>query len=404
MNDDSYKRANASAGSPYPMVAIASVFRERSEKADAADVAPLSVGKLGVTEQLESVATSADTSSRKLVRKGDLVINSRSDRRGAAGLAPRDGTVSMVYTVLKPNPDFLDPWFAHHLLRSSGFSDEFFRWGTGIVDDLWSTNSTRMGRIRIPLPPLDHQRRIADYLDCEIAEMDAMNADLDKLIETLSGRRLAEMIDALTSSQRTPVALMAEVQLGKMLRTSPSSSADMERPYMRAAHVQPLGVLDLTVEPNTMWFTPAEAVSLDLRRGDVVVVEGGVGGYGRAAFVHEDIPGWGFQNSIVRLRAEHEITGKYLAYALVAARGNGEIAVACESATMPHFTAEKVSRFRVPFHTIDEQHRIVAQLQEATSRINAMIGDAERLKTLLAERRSTLITEIVTGRKEVPAA
>lgn len=51
----------------------------------------------------------------------------------------------------------------------------------------------------------------------------------------------------------------------------------------------------------------------------------------------------------------------------------------------------------------DEQCRIVAELDEQTARIDDMIADAERLKGLLAERCSTLITDVVTGKKEVPA-
>lgn len=170
----------------FVMAPVGSVVVERNEKVREADYPPLSVGKLGVTPQLAGVAKSQTEGDRKLVRKGDLVINSRSDRRGASGLARQDGSVSVVYSVMTPKLDLLLPEYGHHLFRSIAFQDEFFRWGTGIVDDLWSTNFTRMSRIRVPLPPLATQRELAAKLD----EVDAMVAKLDELAEALRARAI----------------------------------------------------------------------------------------------------------------------------------------------------------------------------------------------------------------------
>ena len=47
------------------------------------DYQPLSVTMGGVVPQLSSAVKAAEDSDRKLVRAGDFVINSRSDRRGA---------------------------------------------------------------------------------------------------------------------------------------------------------------------------------------------------------------------------------------------------------------------------------------------------------------------------------
>ena len=44
-----------------------------------------------------------------------------------------------------------------------------------------------------------------------------------------------------------------------------------------------------------------------------------------------------------------------------------------------------------------------AELDAQAARIDDILADANRLKALRAERRSTLITDVVTGTKEVPA-
>lgn len=55
----------------------------------------------------------------------------------------------------------------------------------------------------------------------------------------------------------------------------------------------------------------------------------------------------------------------------------------------------------VPLPPFDEQIRIANELDEATARIDAMLAKVADLKSLLLERRAALITDVVTGRKEV---
>lgn len=196
----------------------------------------------------------------------------------------------------------------------------------------------------------------------------------------------------------TAIGLLADVTLGKMLQTAPKSDDDTLRPYLRAAHVQPDGVLDLSVEPHEMWFSAAEVEQLDLRAGDVVVVEGGVGGYGRAAYIPRDLPRMGFQNSIIRLRANTPADGRYLTHALVSARNNRQIEMACLNAAMPHFPAEKVARFRVPFHEPDDRRRIADYLDRETSEIDAMLDRMDELVASLRERKADVIQRATINR------
>ena len=152
---------------------LGSHFDERSETVSDEDFPPLSVTKNGVVPQMVNVAKTDNGANRKLVRVGDFAINSRSDRKGSAGLSALDGSTSVVYTVLTPRSS-IDGRFVHHLLRSHAFQEEFYRWGNGIVADLWSTRYSAMKRIPLAVPPLEEQRAIADYLDRETARIDAL--------------------------------------------------------------------------------------------------------------------------------------------------------------------------------------------------------------------------------------
>ena len=283
-----------------------------------------------------------------------------------------------------------------------------YYWATTIPFGLYSTDtalpsmtSSVLGRIKAPLVPYVQQCAIADYLDRETAEIDAMLAMLEELTETLRLRRVQAIQSSVRSSRSVGIGLMLDVKLGKMLQTKPKSPTDSLQPYLRAAHIQPGGRLDLDIDTKEMYFSERETEALSLRAGDAVIVEGGAG-FGRAAYLTEDMPGWGFQNSIIRLRGASSDT-RYAVYALQAALESGEIAIACNAATFAHFTAEKVEGFRIPYHGTDEHQRIADHLDEVTGRIDAMLATIDELKALLVERRAALLTDVVTGRKKVPA-
>lgn len=149
---------------------LGSNFIERREKVSDKDFEPLSVTKNGVVPQLDSAAKSNDGDNRKLVRKGDFVINSRSDRKGSSGLSKLDGSVSLINIVLKPidiNSDF-----SHILLKSNGFIEEFYRNGHGIVADLWTTRFWDMKSIMLAIPPKDEQLQIVEHIENQTTKID----------------------------------------------------------------------------------------------------------------------------------------------------------------------------------------------------------------------------------------
>ncbi|MFE3675141.1 restriction endonuclease subunit S [Streptomyces griseus] len=193
-----------------------------------------------------------------------------------------------------------------------------------------------------------------------------------------------------------PVKRLASVTLGKMVQPEPKSPSDIFAPYLRAAHVQPQGkILNLPEQP--MWFHPSELRALDLRRGDVVIVEGGAG-YGRSAMIHEDLPKWGFQNSIIRLRPlVGRADGRFLDYALQDALTHGRVDLVASTATIPHFTADKVSKFEIPAPDLVDQYAAADFLDRETAQIDALVSKQEEFIEFLRERRRAAIEVAVSG-------
>lgn len=148
----------------WEMKKINELFIERREKCSDTEYKPLSVTKFGVLPQLVTAVKSKDGDNRKKVCKGDFVINSRSDRRGSSGFSPIDGSVSLINIVLCPRPRENTSLYYHYLLRSHTFIEEFYRNGRGIVADLWTTRFSEMKNIYVPVPPIEEQQHILEFL------------------------------------------------------------------------------------------------------------------------------------------------------------------------------------------------------------------------------------------------
>ena len=177
---------------------ISKLFSQRNTKVSDFDFPPLSVTKQGIVPQLESAAKSDDHTNRKLVKKDDFVINSRSDRKMSSGVSEFDGSVSLINLVMIPEPEKLSVSFVKYLLKNYGFAEEFYRWGTGIVDDLWSTNWERGKKIQLPIPPISEQQQIAKFLDEKTALIDDIITDTKQTIEELKSYKKSLITEIVT--------------------------------------------------------------------------------------------------------------------------------------------------------------------------------------------------------------
>lgn len=387
---------------PFPLMEVGTLFRNVSEKVDPHLYEPLSVGQLGVTPQLEGVAQQQGAGEKKLVRPGQIAMNSRSDRRGASGLSEYEGVVSVVYTVLQPDLDYVYPRFAHHLFRSLDFQNEYYRWGTGIVDDLWSTKFERLAQIRIPLPNLETQRRIADYLDKEISEMEALIKEFEGLVNSL-GIRKRLLSDSIFDEKVPRIALkfLADFIPGFAF---PSTSFTDDSNYtflFRGVNLKP-GIIDST---DSLYFDGLIEVPerYILQEGDVVLgmdrpfIKSGV----RVATIPQEFEGSYLVQRVLKVKGRKEAYNRLFAYILSSSRFIDHITPDFTGISVPHLSAEQVGSFSVPLLSESEAQRVVERLDSDLKYTNSLIEESTRLIENLKARKTALITEVVTGRKEV---
>ena len=180
---------------------IGSLYTQRNEKVSDKDYQPLSVTMQGILPQLATAAKTDDGDNRKLVRVGDFAINSRSDRRGSCGISPLDGSVSLINIILTPRTA-MHPGYYNWLFHTTLFADEFYKWGHGIVADLWTTRWQEMKSITVPVPEYAEQECIAAFLDAECSKIDAVLEKTRASIEEYKKLKQAVITQAVTKGIR----------------------------------------------------------------------------------------------------------------------------------------------------------------------------------------------------------
>lgn len=341
-----------------------------------------------------------DLASYQLVEPGDLVLNKMKTWQGSLGISGYRGIVSPAYFVYKSRNSESSE-FLHYALRSRYYVTQYASFSKGVRPSQWDLQPEYLSMMRVLMPPLSTQKSIVKYLAQEIGEIDAMLARLDVLTEALRSRR-ASVVERETVAQPgklTRLKFCADVSLGKTFQGVRKSDCETLLNYVRAASIQPNG---LELDDQRMWMTQEEQRKYDLRKGDVLIVEGGAG-FGRSVHLTRDMPGWGFQNHVIRVRPDQCHDGRFLNYCVKGHYSSGLIDVLVDGATLPGLSSDKAKNLPIPDMSLEEQQRIADHLDEVTGRIDAMLAKIDELRALLIERRAALITDVVTGRKKIPS-
>ncbi len=192
----------------WEFIKIGSIFRCRNEKVNDTDYPPLSVTRNGIVPQMENIAKTDANDNRKMVKVNDFVINSRSDRKQSCGVSDLDGSVSLINTVLyTENTDVILPEYTNLLMKNYGFAEEFYRWGHGIVADLWTTRWQEMKSIVLPLPNTQQQEEIVRFVQKKVCGIDNLIAHEQATIEELKAYKQSVITEAVTKGLDKSVSM-----------------------------------------------------------------------------------------------------------------------------------------------------------------------------------------------------
>lgn len=238
-------------------------------------------------------------------------------------------------------------------------------------------------RIRVPLPPLPEQRRIAAILDEAEAVRGARRASGTLLQAARDGLYPCMFGSIQAARTRFPTVTLAEVStssLGRMLDKK-RETGEHARPYLRNANVQWFR-FD-TNDVAEMDFAPEIRPRYRLRPGDVLICEGGQPG--RCAVWKSTETEMYFQKALHRVRTDPDrLTPDVLAHTMLHLSKGGHLGEAVSVATIAHLTGEQLARLEVPLPPMEQQREFQDRLDEMDQHAHRLAEHAASLDALFA--------------------
>ncbi len=314
------------------------------------------------------------------------------------------------------------------VMRSDGMAIKFFFYAISSADPgSLSTNTVKPSMtqtawysIKLPLPPLDEQRRIADYLDEKYAQIDRAIASAEQSVEeykaygnSLIIRVVTKGLDAGAPMKESGVPAIGKTcaawRLVAVKRVATFLNGDRSGNYPSGDDIRDEGVPFITsADLNgrhlparfTKYISAEKYASLrgvKLRKGDVVFcLRGSVGKC--SLNLAEDAGAIASSLTVARpLGCDPE----WLSYALACPSTTDQAIATAIGATSANLAANVLSQALVPLPPLDEQRRIADYLDERCAQIDQAVAAKQAIIEELKAYKKSLIYEVVTGKREV---
>lgn len=274
---------------------------------------------------------------------------------------------------------------------------------------------------RAPLPPLKTQKRIAAFLDEKTAQIDALIARKQALLERLAEKRQASITQAVTKGLNSAAPMKdsgitwlgqipAHWEVKRLDRLNdyrrpirygivlPGPHFEGGVPIIKGGDVRPerlkRELLNCT-DPDIDAANPKARVAA----GDLVYTIRG--SFGDVEIVTEELAGCNLTQDAARISPIEGIDRNWLLMTLKSSVVRGNLAAGSLGATIKGINIFDLRRALLPTPPLDEQRMIANELTSATQYLDGIRQRVEISTSSLIEYRSTLITAAVTGRLEI---
>jgi type I restriction enzyme S subunit len=373
-------------------------------------------------EEHKAMPPELESIRRLEVRQGDLLLT-RANTPELVGdvcivpeVRPNLMMSDLIYR-LRLDTDRLDPRFTQYWLLSSAGRAQIARDARGSSQSMVKISQQTVRSWLIPVPPLDEQRAIADYLDEKTAAIDALIAKRERHIELLEEhsrralhRTITRGITEGVKMQDTGMPWLGEIPHHWELRRlkyiadfvngavfKPSEWADEGIPIIR--------IQNLNGGEDFNYSTERVPEKYHVQKGDLLFGWSGNRGTSFGPFTwHRE--GLHYLNQHIFRVTDFDVDRKWLYWVLkevtdeIEQRAHGIIG-------MVHVTRPELDNTVVPVPPASEQMAIAAFLGQVFKRKQALVRKESAMIEKLREYRQTLISAAVTGqipvREEIPA-
>lgn len=276
--------------------------------------------------------------------------------------------------------------------------------GTG---GLKRVSDSEMKDFKLPIPDLDTQRAIADYLDCETAEIDALVSDLQSALRLREERTQSAIDRTILVPDLDHVAL-------KRLGISITAGVSVNASTYPATEGHP-GVLK-TGSVSKGYFDPREnkavedpheivRLSTPVKEAAIIINRANTPDLvGSAALVDRHVDDLYLSDLLWQVRVERADPAYVAAYMQTRAyRDSIDLIRVGTSASMQKISQENFAKIPIPAFPPAQQAAIANEASRARQEFLEAAADINSAIALAKERRAALISAAATGQIDVTA-
>jgi type I restriction enzyme S subunit len=269
---------------------------------------------------------------------------------------------------------------------------------TGISESGLNVTKDRFLALRVPVAPIEEQRRVVEILEDHLSRLDAGERSLK------SAERRGELLelawlDALVP-EGTPSMALKDVAHSSGYGTSTKCIVDGPgAPVVRIPNVAG-GRIDLTDEKRAA-DPEIDLSSLMLRTGDLLFVRtnGSKDLIGRTAVVQPGVDA-AFASYLIRYQLNPSLVDPQWVHQMMrrpAARHEIERRAA-SSAGQYNLSLGKLDAIPIPLPHLDTQRRLLANYESAADGPRVLLREAEKVRRRLASLRRALLSAAFSGK------
>lgn len=355
-----------------------------------------------LTETTGNKAVTAE--GYKIVKEDDIVVNIILCWMGAVGRSAYNGVTIPAYDVYKPLHDTNSKYY-HYLFRTSQFNGECYRYGRGIMLMRWRTYSTEFRAISVPLPPEDEQKRIVNFLDKKIDDVDRLIGNVQKQIEKLKAYKQSLITEVVTKGIDPTVPMkdsgvewigeipehwnIERLKFNVSINAEKQSSLDL--PYIALEHIE--GFSGKRIKTDNVYEVDGAIVA---HSGEILF--GKLRPYLAKVYKVEEET---YVSSEFAVFSAETIDNQYLKWYMLSYGFLDTVNASTYGTKMPRANIDFIKNMYIPVFDVQEQEKIALYLNEKSSKIDQLIAIKQSKIEKLEQYKRSLIYEYVTGKKEV---
>lgn len=409
----------------WDIVKVNKMFYRRKEVNQDENPIVLSLARAGV--KIRDISTNEGQLAESYdnyhkVKIGDLLLNPMDLISGAnCSYSEVEGVISPAYINLAKKTD-CNPKYYDYFFKNQYWVNAMFIHGKGVsFDNRWTINYETIMDYKIPVPSIEEQNKIVEYLDKKCKKIDKIITDNSNMIELLEESK-CNLYDnlCLKGIREHQYINSNHYSIGKYpsnwIFTKTLFALDM--PITDGPHETPLlfdegipfisadaiknGKIDFTRKRGNISQEDYEKYCKKYKPqiNDIYMIKSGAT-TGKVGIVEtNDI--FNIWSPLGVFRADKEkIRYKYLYYLLQTNFYQKQVQLNWSFGTQQNIGMRTLEKLKILIPPIEEQDEIIEMIEMKTEKIDLMIKYRNKIIENLEDYKKSLIYEVVTGKKEV---